>query len=89
VEVRRRVVIYGRVQGVWFRESTRNLARELSVAGWVRNNHDGTLEAVFQGEHGSVERLVEFCREGPPAARVERVEIADEQPEPTAGFGVR
>jgi acylphosphatase len=87
--IRRRVVLHGWVQGVFFRDSTRQRARQHGVAGWVRNNRDGTVEAVFEGEADAVERLVSFCREGPRGAQVERVEVADEVPEGLAGFDVR
>jgi acylphosphatase len=87
--IRRRVVVHGWVQGVFFRDSTRRRAQQHDVAGWVRNNWDGTLEAVFEGDADAVERLVSFCREGPRGAQVERVEVADEEPEGLAGFDVR
>jgi acylphosphatase len=87
--IRRHVVVHGRVQGVFFRDSTRQRARQHGVAGWVRNNWDGTVEAVFEGEPEAVERLVEFCRRGPRGAEVERVGVADEEPEGLSGFDVR
>jgi acylphosphatase len=65
------------------------LAERHGVAGWVRNNWDGTVEAVFEGDGGAVERLVAFMREGPRGARVDRVDVSDEQPEGLAGFDVR
>jgi acylphosphatase len=84
--IRRRVVVSGRVQGVWFREATRRLAEREAVAGWVRNNADGTVEAVFEGEAAAVQRLIGFCRLGPPEARVEAVEVRVEEPQGLAGF---
>jgi acylphosphatase len=87
--MRRRVVVHGRVQGVFFRDSTRRLALELSVSGWVRNTWEGTVEAVFEGPPEAVERLVEFSRHGPSGAAVERVEVFDEDEEGLAGFAVR
>ena len=87
--IRRRVVVHGRVQGVFFRDTTRRLARQHGVAGWVRNNWDGTVEAVLEGDPDDVERLVEFCREGPRGAQVERVEVDEEEPEGLTGFSVR
>jgi acylphosphatase len=87
--VRRRVVVMGRVQGVWFRGATAERARALGLAGWVRNRADGTVEAVFEGAREAVEAALAFCRSGPPAARVERVEVADEPPEGLDGFHVR
>ena len=64
--IRRRVVVHGRVQGVFFRDSVRRLAERERVAGWARNAPDGTVEAVFEGEPEAVARLVDFCRLGPP-----------------------
>jgi acylphosphatase len=86
--MRRRVVIHGHVQGVFFRDSTRRLAERHGVAGWARNNRDGTVEAVFEGEPDAVERLVAFAREGPRGAAVERVDVFDEEPEGTTGFSI-
>lgn len=85
---RRRVIVHGHVHGVFFRDSVRRLAIGADVAGWVRNNRDGTVEAVFEGDAVSVERLVAFCHEGPRGARVDRVELFDEAPEGLAGFTV-
>ena len=87
--IRRRVVAHGRVQGVFFRETTRRGAEQRGVAGWVRNAPDGTVEAVFEGEADAVERLVELCRTGPRGAEVERLEVEDEEPEGLRGFTVR
>ena len=86
--VRKRVVVHGRVQGVFFRDSTRRLADERGVAGWVRNTWDGTVEAAFEGEPDDVEPLVEFCRRGPSGASVERVEVYDEEPEGADAFRI-
>jgi acylphosphatase len=87
--VRRRAIVHGQVQGVFFRDSVRRLAERHGVSGWVRNNWDGSVEAVLEGDREDVERVVEFMREGPRGARVDRVEVADEQPEGLSGFGVR
>ena len=87
--MRRRVVVHGHVQGVFVRDSVRRLAERNRVAGWVRNRPDGSVEAVFEGERESVERLVRFCGEGPRGARVEGVDVADEEPEGLRGFSVR
>jgi acylphosphatase len=84
--VRRRVVVHGRVQGVFFRDSTRRIAEAHGVAGWARNRDDGTVEAVFEGTPTAVEALLEFAAEGPPDARVERIETHDEDPEGLRGF---
>jgi acylphosphatase len=87
--VRKRVVAKGRVQGVFFRDTVRNAAEREGVAGWVRNNRDGTLEAVFEGEPDAVERLVASSREGPPGARVRELEVYDEPDEGIDGFRIR
>jgi acylphosphatase len=87
--IRKRVVVHGRVQGVFFRDTVRRLAAREGVSGWVRNRPDGAVEAVFEGDPDSVERLVRFCREGPRGAQVERVEAFDEEPEGIHGFVVR
>jgi acylphosphatase len=86
---RRRVVVRGRVQGVFFRDSVRERAQADGVAGWVANRDDGAVEAVFEGEEVAVRGLVEFCREGPDRAEVRDVEELEEQPEGLDGFTVR
>ena len=70
-----RLVIHGRVQGVFFRDSMKSEAQNLKVTGWVRNNSDGTVEAKVQGEPAAVDAIVRWARRGPQHARVERVEI--------------
>jgi acylphosphatase len=85
----RRVVVHGRVQGVWFRESTRRVAEQHEVAGWVRNRPDGTVEALFEGHPVDVDQVVAWCSEGPPHARVDRVDVRDEPPQGLVGFTVR
>jgi acylphosphatase len=87
--VRRRVVVHGRVQGVGFRISVARRAEQRGVGGWVRNRFDGAVEAVFEGEPGSVESLVDYCRRGPRGASVERIEVTDEAPEGVSWFDVR
>ena len=87
--IRRRVVVHGHVQGVFFRDSVQRLAQQRQVAGWVSNRPDGTVEAVFEGEPDDVERLVAFCRKGPRGAQVESVDLTEESPEGLAGFTVR
>ena len=79
----------GRVQGVGFRYSLARAAKARGVAGWAANRPDGTVEAVLEGERDAVESVTRFCREGPRGAAVERVEIADEQPEGLRGFETR
>ena len=86
--VRRRVVVHGEVQGVFFRDSARKEAERRGVAGWVANRPEGTVEAVFEGEPDAVAALVEFCRSGPPRARVERVEESEEEPRGDEDFRV-
>jgi len=87
--IRRRVVVSGHVQGVFFRETARRRALALGVVGWIRNNPDGSVEAAFEGAEDAVERLVDFCREGPRGARVEWVDVIAEEPEGLSGFDVR
>jgi acylphosphatase len=87
--IRRRVVVQGYVQGVFFRDTTRRLAQQRGVAGWVANRWDGAVEAVFEGEEDAVERLVAFSREGPRGAQVESMEVFEEEPEGLSGFNVR
>ena len=74
-----RLQIYGRVQGVFYRASTRKTARRLGVAGWVRNRSDGSVEAVATGPAEAVDELVDWAHEGPRMARVDRVEVTDEE----------
>ena len=89
-EVKRtRVVVHGRVQGVFFRDSTKEEAERRGVGGWVTNRDDGSVEAVFEGEPNAVQAMVDFCREGPSAADVERVEDTEEEPEGLSGFEAR
>jgi acylphosphatase len=82
-------VVHGHVQGVFFRDATMRRAVERGVAGWVRNNPDGTVEAVFEGDPDAVEAMVRFAHEGPRGAIVERVEMIEEEPEGLTRFGVR
>jgi acylphosphatase len=87
--VRCRAIVHGRVQGVFYRDTCRRVATDLGVAGWVRNRPDGTVEVVAEGERDAVDRLLAWCRTGPPSARVDRVEIADEPSVGESGFRVR
>ena len=87
--IRRRVVVHGRVQGVFFRDSTQREASRRGLAGWVTNRGDGAVEAVFEGSPDDVDALIEFCESGPRAADVERMETSDEEPEGLSGFKVR
>ncbi|MDP3938106.1 MAG: acylphosphatase [Deltaproteobacteria bacterium] len=72
---RAHLIVHGRVQGVWFRGGTQSFARSRGVTGWVRNRAEGTVEAVLEGDEESVRAVVAWCREGPPGARVDRVEL--------------
>jgi acylphosphatase len=86
---RARITVDGRVQGVYFRESTRREASRLALAGWVRNLDDGRVEAVFEGEPASVAQAVEWTRHGPDRAVVTSFEITAEEPQGLLGFEVR
>ena len=86
--VRKRVTVHGRVQGVFFRDTTRRMAESRGVAGWIRNNPDGSVEAVFEGDADAVDEMVRFAHEGPRGAVVDRVDIADEDPDELIGFRV-
>lgn len=74
------VFVFGKVQGVFFRSSTRDKAEELSLSGWVRNLDDGRVEAVFEGEKEAVDKMVEWCKAGPENAKVTKVEVVAEDP---------
>jgi acylphosphatase len=87
--VRRHLVVQGRVQGVFFRDTIRQRARAHDVAGWARNRPDGALEAVFEGSPENVDRLVRFCETGPPRAHVDHIDVDAEEPEGLTGFKVR
>jgi acylphosphatase len=87
--IRRRVVVHGRVQGVFFRDTARRMAQSRSVGGWVRNTPEGTVEAVFEGEAEAVESMVRWCEQGPRGAVVERMEVTDEEPEGATDFRIR
>jgi acylphosphatase len=84
--VRYRVLISGRVQGVFFRDTCRRLARDHGVSGWVRNLPDGQVEAVFEGRANDVDRLVAWARRGPSRAEVADVAVRAEQPEGLSTF---
>jgi acylphosphatase len=86
--IRRRVIVHGKVHGVFFRDTTRKRARWILVSGWVRNRPDGTVEAVFEGRPSAVRRMIEFVHEGPPDAVVDRVEVFEERPAGERGFRV-
>ena len=75
MKIRVSINVYGRVQGVAFRHYTRKRARELGVAGWIKNLPDDSVAGLFEGEESAVQSLVEWCRYGPPNARVERIDV--------------
>ena len=86
--VRVRVQVSGRVQGVWFRQSTYEAVSGTGIDGWVRNLADGRVEAVFEGEPDPVDRAVAYVSHGPERARVDHVEVTNEPPEGLVGFAV-
>ena len=88
-EVTRKLRIHGEVQGVFYRAWSVETARSLGLCGWVRNRRDGSVEMVVRGEDETVRQFVERCREGPPAARVDRIDIEDATEEVPAGFEKR
>ena len=85
---RRNVVARGRVQGVFFRDSTRREAERRGVSGWARNTADGTVEAVFEGPADAVAAMVEFVRAGPGHASVSQLDVIEEAPEGLSGFDI-
>jgi acylphosphatase len=89
VVIRRRVIVRGQVQGVFFRDTCRREAITRGVAGWVRNRPDGTVEAVFEGPASAVDAMCAWCETGPPRARVEGVSVSEEAPQEKQGFRVR
>ncbi|TYL39325.1 acylphosphatase [Natronococcus pandeyae] len=86
---RAHVFVSGKVQGVYYRATTRDTAREAGVDGWVKNLEDGRVEAVFEGPEDAVESMVEFCHEGSPAADVEDVAVEYEEPQGEDGFEIQ
>ena len=87
--IRRRAIVHGNVQGVFFRDSTRERANAHGVAGWVTNRSDGAVEAVLEGPPDAVDRVLRFLHIGPPSASVDQVDVSEEEPEGLAGFSVR
>jgi acylphosphatase len=87
--VRRRIVVSGQVQGVFFRDTCRREAARRGVTGWVRNCPDGTVEAAFEGPEDAVSAMVAWARTGPAHAVVDDVQTFDEPPEGGTGFAVR
>jgi len=77
---RAHLIITGLVQGVWYRASARDEARSLGLVGWVRNTHDGSVEAVAEGPKENIEKFIAWCRKGPPHARVQNIEVNRQSP---------
>jgi acylphosphatase len=87
--IRRRVIVSGRVQGVWFRDSCRTEARRLRVSGWARNLSDGRVEVVLEGGPDAVNEMANWCQHGPPHADVTSIEVIEEDVTGEEGFRVR
>jgi len=87
--IRVRAIVFGRVQGVWYRQSCRDVAVAAGLRGWVRNNADGTVEAVLEGDAQSVKRVVEWMREGPSRAVVDDLRLTHEPPAEESSFVIR
>jgi acylphosphatase len=79
MKTKKHLIISGRVQGVWFRASTKQKANQLGLTGWVQNTDNGKVEAVIEGEEISIKEMIKWCQHGPSMARVEKVEIKDEK----------
>ena len=86
--IRRRVVVRGHVQGVFFRDTCRREARSRGVSGWVRNAADGSVEAAFEGEPAAVEAMLDWSHRGPQGAEVTRVDVIEEPPQGETRFRV-
>ncbi len=84
--VRRRILVSGEVQGVFFREGCKKKAEQTRVSGSARNLSDGRVEVILEGEEPAVQSVVDWCREGPPHARVDAVEVTEEEPSGLSGF---
>lgn len=85
----RHLVIHGRVQGVFYRSWSVETARAFGLSGWVRNRRDGSVEMLIAGPETAVEAMIARCREGPPAARVERIHVTESDEAPPRGFETR
>ena len=85
----RRLIVHGRVQGVWYRNWTVEAARNLGLTGWVRNRDDGTVEIHAEGENAAIDRLIELAQNGPPAARIESIDRDEAEPENFESFDKR
>jgi acylphosphatase len=87
--IRRHLIVHGKVQGVFYRDSAREAAENEGVSGWAANRDDGTVEVVLEGTPDAVEPVIGFCRTGPMSADVTSVDVTDEQPEGLSGFETR
>jgi acylphosphatase len=87
--IRKRVIVFGDVQGVYFRDTCRRLATAEGVGGWVRNLPDRTVEAAFEGSADAVDKLLAWARHGPSGAFVDQVAVYDERPEGAVTFEIR
>ena len=87
--IRRRLVVHGKVQGVFFRDSARHAARNEGVSGWAANRSDGSVEVVLEGPADAVQSVVGYCRRGPSSADVHSVDEHEEAPEGLTGFQIR
>lgn len=77
------LLISGKVQGVWFRASTKQQAEQLHINGWVRNTNDGKVEALIQGDENQLQQLIQWCHQGPASAQVDEVQVDYEEPQET------
>lgn len=82
------IIVSGKVQGVYFRDSARQVALQLGVTGFVKNMHDGSVMLIATGTKEQLNSLVEWCRKGPPAARVTNVKVMEEEAHPYEGFTI-
>jgi acylphosphatase len=87
--IRRHLIVHGKVQGVFFRDSTREAAENEGVSGWAANRDDGSVEAVLEGPPDAVEAVIGFCRMGPMSAEVTSVDVTEEESEGLSGFEIR
>ncbi|HEX3976089.1 MAG TPA: acylphosphatase [Solirubrobacteraceae bacterium] len=88
-KIRRRLVVHGNVQGVFYRDSIRHAARDQSVSGWAANRSDGSVEVVLEGPADAVQSVVAYCHQGPASADVHSVDEHEETPEGLTGFQIR
>ena len=87
--VRHHLYVSGDVQGVFFRDSCKRISEEAGVAGWARNNPDGRVEVVLEGELSAVRSVMDWCRTGPDMASVDSVHVDEEEPRGEDGFSIR